>query len=167
MTGRASLPGRQPNLNGGVAPVFHRLPGRRGRAARPGGSDTACRVGRVNSQAFFMPHSPAMRMRDTNTCKRLATWVPCVALGVGSMLAAGALSLAPPPGGPIAVLYPPWWSASRSLLAAAAGGMPVRFGATSFVVVVIPDTPDAARLLRQAGAWLLLDPRALGGCVAA
>ena len=108
-----------------------------------------------------------MRMRNTNMRGRLVTWMPCVALAVGSMLAAAASSLGPPPGSPIAALYPPWWSASRSLLAAAAGGMPVRFGATRFVVVVVPDTPDAARLLRQAGAWLLLDPKALGGCVAA
>ena len=106
-------------------------------------------------------------MRNTNTRGPLVTWVPCMALAVGSMLAVGASSLGPPPGGPIAALYPPWWSATQCLLAAAAGGMPVRFGATSFVVVVAPETPDAARLLRQAGAWLLLDPRALGGCVAA
>lgn len=109
-----------------------------------------------------------MRMRIPDTRGRLATWMPCLALAAGSLLAAGASSLGPPPPGrPVAALYPPWWSASQSLLAAAAGGMPVRFGATRFVVVVVPDTPDAARLLRQAGAWLLLDPRALGGCIAA
>ena len=90
-----------------------------------------------------------------------------MALAVGSVLAAGASSLGAPPGGPIAALYPPWWSATQSLLAATAGGRPVRFGAAGFVVVVVPDTPDATRLLRQAGAWLLLDPRVLGGCVAA
>lgn len=108
-----------------------------------------------------------MRVRDGDTRGRLATWIPGVALAVGSLLAAGASSLGPPPGGPIAALYPPWWSASQCLLAAAAGGMPVRFGAAGFVVVVVPETPDAARLLRRAGAWLLLDPRALGGCLAA
>jgi hypothetical protein len=43
--------------------------------------------------------------------------------------------------------------------------MPVRFGATGFVVVVVPGAPDATRLLRRAGAWLLLDPRVLGGCL--
>ncbi|MGI4945701.1 MAG: hypothetical protein ACRYHQ_34935 [Janthinobacterium lividum] len=108
-----------------------------------------------------------MRMGGFNTRGRLATWAPCVALAAGSMLAAGASSLGPPSDGPIAALYPPWWSASQCLLAAAAGGRPVRFGAAGFVVVVSPDTPDAARLLRRAGAWLLLDPRALGGCLAA
>lgn len=106
-------------------------------------------------------------MRNTNMRGRLATWVPCVALAVGSLLAAGASSLGPSQDGPIAALYPPWWSASQCLLAAAAGGMPVRFGAAGFVVVVVPDTPDAARLLRHAGAWLLLNPRALGGCLGA
>lgn len=96
---------------------------------------------------------------------RMAAWLPCIAVAVGSLLAAGAVSLGPPPNGPIAAIYPPWWSATRSLLAAAAGGMPVRFGATGFVVVVVPGAPDATRLLRRAGAWLLLDPRVLGGCL--
>jgi hypothetical protein len=51
-------------------------------------------------------------------------------------------------------------------VAAASAGTPVRFGATGFVVVVMPDTPDAAGRLRHAGAWAVLDPLALGGCVA-
>ena len=108
-----------------------------------------------------------MRRGYSNTRGRLAAWVPCVTLAAGSMLAAGASSLAPPAEGPIAALYPPWWSATQSLLAAGAGGLPVRFGAAGFVVVIVPDTADAAERLHQAGAWLLLDPKLLGGCFAA
>ncbi len=105
-------------------------------------------------------------MQHTNKPGRLLTWAPSAALAIGSTLAAGAASLGPAPGGPVAAFYPPWWGANRSLLAAAAGGLPVRFGAARFVVVVVPETANAVRLLRQNGAWLLLDPRALGGCFA-
>ena len=90
-----------------------------------------------------------------------------MALAVASLLVVGASSLGAAPGGPIAVLFPPWWSGTQAMLAAAAGGLPVRFGAVRFIVVLVPDMPDAARLLHRAGAWLLLDPRVLGGCAAA
>lgn len=107
-----------------------------------------------------------MRMGNVSTGGRLGKWIPCAALALGSVFAVGVSSIAPRPGGPIAAIYPPWWSATRSFIAAASGGMPVRFGATDFVVVVMPETDDAAHLLRQAGAWLLLDPKMLGGCSA-
>ena len=90
-----------------------------------------------------------------------------MALAVGSLLAGGAFSLGAPPGGPIAAFFPPWWNGTQAMLAAAAGGLPVRFGSARFIVVVVPDTQDATRLLHRAGAWLLLNPRVLGGCAAA
>jgi hypothetical protein len=92
-----------------------------------------------------------MKRRSLATNGLLATWLPCIALAAGSVLAALAMALQPPASGPIAVVFP---------------GTPVRFGATGFVVVVMPDTPDAAGRLRHAGAWAVLDPLALGGCVA-
>jgi hypothetical protein len=107
-----------------------------------------------------------MKRRSLATNGLLATWLPCIALAAGSVLAALAMALQPPASGPIAVVFPPWWSATRALVAAASAGTPVRFGATGFVVVVMPDTPDAAGRLRHAGAWAVLDPLALGGCVA-
>ena len=95
------------------------------------------------------------------------TWLPCSALAATSALAAAVLSLAPPVSGPVAALFPPWWTATRSLVAASGAGTPVRFGAAGFVVVLMPDTQDAAARLHRAGAWLVLDPKALGGCVSA
>ena len=94
------------------------------------------------------------------------TWAPCLAFAAGSLLAVAGWSPRVSPGRPVAALFPPWWSAPRALAAASAGGMPVRFGAAGFVVIVMPDIPDAMQRLRQAGAWLLLDPKVLGGCVA-
>lgn len=73
----------------------------------------------------------------------------------------------PPATGPLAVLFPPWWSATEALRAAATAGTPVRFGAAGFVVVIMPDGPNAVRRLRRAGAWAVVDPQALGGCIAA
>ena len=108
-----------------------------------------------------------MKWSISNLFGAVGCWLPCVALAAGSLLASGALALGPPASGPVAALFPPWWSATRALVAAASAGTPVRFGAAAFVVVVMPDTQDAASRLRRAGAWVLLDPQALGGCIAA
>ncbi len=48
--------------------------------------------------------------------------------------------------------------------AAASAGAVLRYGNFGFVVVVLPSRPVARRELSQAGAWLLLDPQALGLC---
>lgn len=85
-------------------------------------------------------------------------------MGAGSLLATLCLALRPPQSGPVAALFPPWWSAARSVSAAAAAGAVVRFGAVGFVVAIVPDVPTPGRQLRQAGAWLTSDPRALGAC---
>lgn len=74
-----------------------------------------------------------------------------------------ACQLAPPPYGPVAAVFPPWWTGRRAFAAAGTAGAVVRFGATSFIVIVA--ATDRARL-RATGAWMLLDPRALGACSA-
>lgn len=94
----------------------------------------------------------------------LANAVLPAALCAGSLAMTLLLSMAPPPDGPVAAVFPPWWGGARSLLAAAPVGPVVRFGALPFIVVVMPERRD---LLRRAGAWLVLDPRALGGCAPA
>jgi len=71
---------------------------------------------------------------------------------------------APPAGGAVAAVFPPWWDAARAFAAAGTAGPVARFGAVPFIVIVA--APNRARL-RAAGAWLLLDPRALGGCAQA
>jgi hypothetical protein len=86
------------------------------------------------------------------------------ALGLMAVLPLGVAlgaQAVPPAGGPVAAVFPPWWQATRVFAAAGTAGPVARFGALPVIVVVA--TPDRARL-RAAGAWLLLDPRALGGC---
>ena len=95
------------------------------------------------------------------------------------LAATAPLAFAPRPGGPMAAVFPPWWDARRSFEATAlAQAVMVRAGAWPAVVVAAdalpggdgPPAAGAARVpglgerLRAAGAWLLLDPRSLGGC---
>lgn len=66
----------------------------------------------------------------------------------------------------IAVIFPPWWTAQQSLLAAAsAGASIVRTGKIPAIVVVEPGARDGLKRLRDAGAWISLDPQALDACM--
>ena len=86
-------------------------------------------------------------------------------LAVGSIV--GALSLAKPKLGPVAAVFPPWWETGRTIRAAATAGRIVGFGAANFVVIVVPETAKIDSQLRAAGAWMLLDPKSVGGCFTA
>ena len=92
----------------------------------------------------------------------LGAWSLPVALGAFSLMAALVLSLQPRPSGPVALIFPPWWNAMRSVVAAAGVGSVVRLGAFPFIVVVQPDR--SGERMGRSHAWLVLDPRALGGC---
>ncbi|MFZ5732613.1 MAG: hypothetical protein ACOY4O_07750 [Pseudomonadota bacterium] len=68
--------------------------------------------------------------------------------------------------GAVAVVFPLWWSTQQSLLAAAsAGASIVRTSSVPAIVIVEPDRHDGLRRLRDAGAWLSLDPQALDACM--
>jgi hypothetical protein len=97
-----------------------------------------------------------------------AAWLPASLLLVVSVLGTATLSVLPSdaPGAPVAAVFPPWWSAERSFAAAAsAGGAIVREGAWSNILVVTPGEGDFTRRLYAAGAWLLVDPKALDACL--
>jgi hypothetical protein len=110
---------------------------------------------------LFPEKASAAEARD-----RLA-WVPAAILLVASFLGTATLSLRPSDdaGAPVAAVFPPWWSAEHSFAAALSGGAIVRDGAWSNILVVKPEDRDAARRLYAAGAWLLLDPKALAACL--
>ncbi len=65
----------------------------------------------------------------------------------------------------VAVVFSPWVDEAEAMTRIAEnGGAIVRKGAFSFIAVALPKSPDFARRIRSAGAWLLLDPQFLDGC---
>lgn len=84
-----------------------------------------------------------------------------LALAGGGLLAAVPSA---PAGGAVAAVFPPWWDAKRAVTAATNAGIALGVGVTSFVVIVRPEDAQGQEKLRQAGAWMLLDPRGLAGC---
>jgi hypothetical protein len=97
---------------------------------------------------------------------RWPAWLNAAALLAASWLAIAALALQIRPGAEVvAVAFPPWWSAQRSFLAAAsADAAIVRMTAVPSFLVVRPDRHDGLKRLRQAGAWLAIDPQAIAAC---
>ena len=91
-----------------------------------------------------------------------------LALLTASLGAMGVATMAPGDDetAPVAVLFPPWWDGDRSFLAAVdAGGVVVREGAVSSLLVAQSSEPGFRRKLHAAGAWLLLDPKAIAACL--
>lgn len=78
-----------------------------------------------------------------------------------------ALSLQVRPGAEIvAVAFPPWWGAERIFAAtASADAAIVRVTAIPSLLVVQPDGHDGLARLREAGAWLAIDPQAVAACL--
>jgi hypothetical protein len=68
--------------------------------------------------------------------------------------------------GQYAVVAPPWYNfAQTAALVATAGGDIVDFGAIADVVIAHSENPGFVRALYRAGAWLVIDPVALRGCL--
>ena len=108
-----------------------------------------------------------------------AAWLMATGFLACGVVATAPLAFAPRPGGPVAAVFPPWWDARRAFEATVlAQAVMVRAGAWPAVVVAADALPagdgppgaGAVRVpglgerLRAAGAWLILDPRSLGGC---
>ena len=66
----------------------------------------------------------------------------------------------------VAVVFAPWTDEATAMSrVGAAGGAVIRAGGADFISVAIPQSPDFADAIRAAGAWLLLDPQLVGGCM--
>ena len=66
----------------------------------------------------------------------------------------------------VAVVFPPWWSAQQALQAAASANAAfVRTTAIPAVLVVRPDERAGLNRLRDAGAWIAIDPQAVAACL--
>ncbi|MGZ3311161.1 MAG: hypothetical protein ACXU89_28570 [Xanthobacteraceae bacterium] len=101
------------------------------------------------------------------TRSRWPAWVSATGLLIASFVAVAALSLQVRPGAEIvAVAFPPWWSAERIFTAAAsADAAIVRITAIPSLLVVQPDGRGGLARLREAGAWLAIDPQAVAACL--
>jgi hypothetical protein len=105
------------------------------------------------------------RIQNTTTSNWPA-WLGATALLLVSVGAVAALSLQVRPGAEVvAVAFPPWWS-SRQIFEAVASAHAaiVRTTAVTAILVVRPDDHEGLPRLRQAGAWLTIDPQAIAGC---
>jgi hypothetical protein len=89
-----------------------------------------------------------------------------IALLAASVAPMAWIEAQPRDAGTVAAVYPPWFDADRTIRRAAeAGGAVVRFGAIGAIVVVHDDKPGLSDRLRASGAWFVLDPQFLGGCL--
>jgi hypothetical protein len=101
-----------------------------------------------------------MEPASITSAARWPAWTNAAVLMLASWIAVAALSLQVGPGAEIvAVAFPPWWGTERAFLAAA------RITALPSVLVVRPDQHDGLARLREAGAWLAIDPQAIAACL--
>ncbi|WP_346016189.1 hypothetical protein [Bradyrhizobium sp. C-145] len=96
-------------------------------------------------------------------------WLNAAALLIASWSVVAALSLRPRLGAElVAAAFPPWWSAQEAFLAtASANAAIVRTTAIPALLVVRPGDHDGLSRLRDAGAWLIIDPQAVAACIKA
>jgi hypothetical protein len=88
-------------------------------------------------------------------------------VSIGALYATARFSLVPrDPARGVAVVFAPWTPAETTLARTVeAGGRFVRFGGASFIGVAMPEDADYSRRAFAAGAWLVLDPKALAACL--
>jgi hypothetical protein len=108
-----------------------------------------------------------MEHEKTIMAPRWPAWLNATALLVASWIAITALSFQIHPGTEVvAVAFPPWWSTQRVFEAAAsANAAIVTTTAIPTVLVVRPDKHGGLTQLRDAGAWLAVDPQAIASCL--
>lgn len=99
--------------------------------------------------------------------RRVPIWLNASALLLASWIAMAALTLRLPAGAEVAaVVFPPWWSAQQAMTAtASANAAVIRTGIIPAILIVQFASHDGLHRLRDAGIWLALDPRAIGGCI--
>ena len=90
-------------------------------------------------------------------------------VSIGALYATARFSLAPrDPARGVAVVFAPWTPQEATLTRTVeAGGRFVRFGGASFIAVAMPDDANYSARAFAAGAWLVLDPKALAACLSA
>jgi hypothetical protein len=96
---------------------------------------------------------------------RAADWLPAVLLLIVTIVMAGWLTLRPDADRPALAWFSPLLSADQAMRAAsAAGARVIDRGRLPTSLVVQPDATDGLARLREAGAWLIVNAQAFGGC---
>lgn len=96
------------------------------------------------------------------------SFAPAAVAGAAMLVAAAVGGLAPDEDGtgPVAAVFPPWWSARDVMVGLARTDAAIlREGFNASIVLASSPTPGLADRLRAAGALLVLDPQAAGGCL--
>lgn len=108
-----------------------------------------------------------MGHESSNSICRWPAWLNAAILLLSSWIFIAALSLQIRPDTEIvAVVFPPWWNAQQAFQAAASADAAfVRTTAIPTILVVRPDDRAGLTRLREAGAWLAIDPRAIAACL--
>ncbi len=89
-----------------------------------------------------------------------------ILLLIASTATLSALEAEPRETSDVAAVFPPWLSSAAAFAGVAkAGGDVVRAGVLPTILVAHGDDPGFPARLHEAGAWLVLDPFALGGCL--
>ena len=97
-------------------------------------------------------------------------FLPAGVLFLLGLIGLGVLSLRPYEGdGAVVALFPPWWETTDAFMAAIGAdvGHVVASGRWPSMVLIPADGIDPRPRLREAGAWLLLEPTGLAGCFGA
>ena len=108
-----------------------------------------------------------MERGTTISHARWPAWLNAAVLLAASWIVIAELSLRIGPGTEVvAVAFPPWWGTQQVFWAAAsADAAIVRITAVPSLLVVQPGRYDGMARLRQAGAWLALDPQSIIACI--
>jgi len=100
--------------------------------------------------------------------RRLIDVVVLASLSLGTLAASARVALAPrDPAGGVAVVFAPWTAEGAAFVrTVAAGARFVRFGGWPFITIAMPEHGNYADRVLAAGAWFVLDPKALAACLA-
>ena len=99
--------------------------------------------------------------------RRWPAWANAATLLVAGWIALAILTLQVRPGATVvAVAFPPWWS-PQQVFGAAGSAQAAIVGATALptLLVVRPDDHDGWARLHDAGAWFVMDARAVSACI--
>ncbi|SDT36934.1 hypothetical protein [Bradyrhizobium canariense] len=107
-----------------------------------------------------------MERATITRASRWPAWLNATALLLASAVAVASLSFKVRPGAEVvAVAFPPWWTSQHIFEAAASANAEiVRTTGITAVLVVKPSANQGISRLRDAGAWLTIDPQAIAAC---